>query len=68
HNSNIHRAAHTLAARSTDLFEGGRESVRRFLNAPSKDDIVFLRGTTEAINLVAASYGRANIGPGDEII
>lgn len=68
HNSNIHRAAHTLAARSTDLFEGGRETVRRFLNAPSKDDIVFLRGTTEAINLVANSYGRANIGPGDEII
>ncbi|KQP77515.1 family 2A encapsulin nanocompartment cargo protein cysteine desulfurase [Methylobacterium sp. Leaf117] len=68
HNSNIHRAAHTLAARSTDLFEGGREKVRRFLNAPSKDDIVFLRGTTEAINLVANAYGRANIGPGDEII
>ncbi|MGH1590318.1 family 2A encapsulin nanocompartment cargo protein cysteine desulfurase [Methylobacterium phyllosphaerae] len=68
HNSNIHRAAHTLAARSTDLFEGGREAVRRFLNAPSKDDIVFLRGTTEAINLVAQSYGRAQIGPGDEII
>lgn len=68
HNSNIHRAAHTLAARSTDLFEGGREAVRRFLNAPSKDDIVFLRGTTEAINLVANSYGRAHIGPGDEII
>lgn len=68
HNSNIHRAAHTLAARSTDLFEGGREAVRRFLNAPSKDDIVFLRGTTEAINLVAHSFGRAHIGPGDEII
>ncbi|GJE59178.1 family 2A encapsulin nanocompartment cargo protein cysteine desulfurase [Methylobacterium trifolii] len=68
HNSNIHRAAHTLAARSTDLFEGGREKVRRFLNAPSKDDIVFLRGTTEGINLVANSYGRANVGPGDEII
>ncbi len=68
HNSNIHRAAHTLAARSTDLFEGGREKTRRFLNAPSKDDIVFLRGTTEAINLVANSYGRANVGPGDEII
>ncbi len=68
HNSNIHRAAHTLAARATDLFEGGREKTRRFLNAPSKDDIVFLRGTTEGINLVANSYGRANIGPGDEII
>ncbi|UMY15958.1 SufS family cysteine desulfurase [Methylobacterium organophilum] len=68
HNSNIHRAAHTLAARSTDLFEGGREKTRRFLNAPSKDDIVFVRGTTEGINLVANSYGRAHIGPGDEII
>jgi cysteine desulfurase / selenocysteine lyase len=68
HNSNIHRAAHTLAARSTDLFEGGREAVRRFLNAPTRDDIVFLRGTTEAINLVAASYGGAQIGPGDEIV
>ncbi|MFH6787239.1 MULTISPECIES: family 2A encapsulin nanocompartment cargo protein cysteine desulfurase [Methylobacterium] len=68
HNSNIHRAAHTLAARATDLFEGGREKTRRFLNAPSKDDIVFLRGTTEGINLVANSYGRANIGPGDEIV
>ncbi|SEH78715.1 cysteine desulfurase / selenocysteine lyase [Methylobacterium sp. 275MFSha3.1] len=68
HNSNIHRAAHTLAARATDLFEGGRAAVRRFLNAPTKDDIVFLRGTTEAINLVANSYGRANVGPGDEII
>ena len=68
HNSNIHRAAHTLAARSTDLFEGGREKVRRFLNAASTDEIIFLRGTTEAINLVANSYGRANIGPGDEII
>lgn len=68
HNSNIHRAAHTLAARSTDLFEGGREKTRRFINAPSKDDIVFVRGTTEGINLVANSYGRANVGPGDEII
>lgn len=68
HNSNIHRAAHTLAARSTDLFEGGREKVRRFINAASTDEIIFLRGTTEAINLVANSYGRANIGPGDEII
>jgi cysteine desulfurase / selenocysteine lyase len=68
HNSNIHRAAHTLAARSTDLFEGGREKVRRFLNAASTDEIIFVRGTTEAINLVANSYGRAQIGPGDEII
>ncbi|MGY2052608.1 SufS family cysteine desulfurase [Methylobacterium sp. JK268] len=67
-NSNIHRAAHTLAARATDAFEGGREAVRRFLNAGSTDEIVFLRGTTEAINLVANSYGRANLRPGDEII
>ncbi|MFE1599033.1 SufS family cysteine desulfurase [Methylobacterium sp. ID0610] len=67
-NSNIHRAAHTLAARATDAFEGGREAVRRFLNARSTDEIVFLRGTTEAINLVANSFGRANLGPGDEII
>ena len=67
-NSNIHRAAHTLAARATDAFEGGREAVRRFLNARSTDEIVFLRGTTEAINLVANAYGRANFGPGDEIV
>lgn len=67
-NSNIHRAAHTLAARSTDAFEAGREKVRRFIGAADAKEIVFVRGTTEAINLVAQSYGRANIGPGDEII
>lgn len=67
-NSNIHRAAHTLAARSTDAFEAGREKVRRFVGAADAKEIVFVRGTTEAINLVAQSYGRANIGPGDEII
>ncbi len=67
-NSNIHRAAHTLAARSTELFEAGREKVRRFLGAADAEEIVFLRGTTEAINLVAQSYGRKNIGAGDEII
>ncbi len=67
-NSNIHRAAHTLAARSTDLFEAGREKVRRFLGAADAKEIVFVRGTTEAINLVAQSYGRQNIGAGDEII
>ncbi|HRI11949.1 MAG TPA: cysteine desulfurase [Verrucomicrobiota bacterium] len=68
HNSNIHRAAHTLAARSTELFEAGREKVRQFLGAADSKEIVFVRGTTEAINLVAQSYGRKNIGPGDEII
>ena len=67
-NSNIHRAAHTLAARSTELFESGREKVRQFLGAGDAKEIVFLRGTTEAINLVAQSYGRKNIGSGDEII
>jgi cysteine desulfurase/selenocysteine lyase len=67
-NSNIHRAAHTLARRSTDLFEAGREKLRQFIGAADSKEIVFLRGTTEAINLVAQSYGRKNIGQGDEII
>ncbi|HVZ35059.1 MAG TPA: SufS family cysteine desulfurase, partial [Polyangiaceae bacterium] len=67
-NSNIHRAAHTLAARATDAYEAARETSRRFLNAPSAKNIVFVRGTTEAINLVAQSWGRRNIGPGDEIV
>ena len=67
-NSNIHRAAHELAARATDAYEGARESVRRFLNAPTREEIVFTRGTTEAINLVAKSWGAANIGEGDEIL
>jgi cysteine desulfurase/selenocysteine lyase len=67
-NSNIHRAAHTLAARATDAYEAARETSRRFLNAPSAKNIVFVRGTTEAINLVAQAWGRRNIGPGDEIV
>jgi SufS family cysteine desulfurase len=67
-NSNIHRAAHTLASRSTELFEAGREKVRKFLGAADAKEIIFVRGTTEAINLVAQSYGRRNIGFGDEII
>jgi len=67
-NSNIHRAAHALAARSTELFEAGREKVRKFLGAADEKEIIFVRGTTEAINLVAQSYGRKNIGAGDEII
>ncbi len=67
-NSNIHRAAHTLAARSTELFESGREKAREFLGAADAKEIIFCRGTTEAINLVAQSYGRKNIGAGDEII
>ena len=67
-NSNIHRAAHELAARATDAYEGARETVRRFIGAGSVDEIVFVRGTTEAINLVAKSWGAHNIGPGDEIV
>jgi cysteine desulfurase/selenocysteine lyase len=67
-NSNIHRAAHALAARATDAYEGARESVRRFLNARSVKEVVFVRGATEGINLVAQSWGRRNVEPGDEII
>ncbi|HXX66737.1 MAG TPA: family 2A encapsulin nanocompartment cargo protein cysteine desulfurase [Polyangiaceae bacterium] len=67
-NSNVHRAAHTLAARATDAYESARDTVRRFLNAPSARDIVFLRGTTEAINLVAQSWGARYVGAGDEIV
>jgi len=67
-NSNIHRAAHALAARATDAFEAAREKVRRFLNAGSTEEIIFVRGATEAINLVAQSWGRQNIGKDDEIV
>jgi cysteine desulfurase/selenocysteine lyase len=67
-NSNIHRAAHALAARSTDAYEAARATSARFLNAPSSKNIVFVRGTTEAINLVAQSWGRRHIGAGDEIV
>ena len=67
-NSNIHRAAHAIAARSTELFENGREKVREFLGAASAQEIIFVRGTTEAINLVAQSYGRQQIKSGDEIL
>ncbi|GBG13772.1 cysteine desulfurase / selenocysteine lyase [Novimethylophilus kurashikiensis] len=67
-NSNIHRAAHELAARATDAYEEAREKVRAFLNAASSNEIVFVRGATEAINLVAQSWGLQNIGAGDEII
>ena len=67
-NSNIHRAAHELAARATDAYEAARETVRRFVNARSANEIVFVRGTTEGINLVAQSWGRQNLEPGDEIL
>jgi cysteine desulfurase/selenocysteine lyase len=67
-NSNIHRAAHALAAKATDAYEGAREKVRRFLNAGATREIVFVRGTTEAINFVAQAYGRRHVGAGDEIV
>jgi len=67
-NSNVHRAAHELAARSTDAYDAARENVRHFLNAGSVKEIVFVRGATEAINLVAKSWGDQHIQEGDEII
>jgi len=67
-NSNIHRAAHELAARATDAYESAREKVRRFVNASSTREIVFVRGATEGINLIAQSWGRRNIQKDDEIV
>ncbi len=66
--ANVHRGVHTLSQLATDAFEGARERVRRFLNAASTREIIFTRGTTESINLVAQTWGRANLGPGDEIL
>ncbi|MFJ6083407.1 family 2A encapsulin nanocompartment cargo protein cysteine desulfurase [Streptomyces sp. NPDC092369] len=67
-NSNIHRAAHELAARATDAYEGARNTVARFVGAGSAEEIVFVRGTTEAINLVAKAWGPRNLRAGDEIV
>lgn len=67
-NANIHRGVHWLSQHATDLYEAGRERVRTFLNAARTEEIVFTRGTTEAINLVAQSWGRSQLKPGDEII
>lgn len=67
-NSNIHRAQHTLAMRATDLYETARDKVRHFLGAATPEEIVFTHGATEAINLVAQSFGRKNIRKGDEIV
>jgi cysteine desulfurase/selenocysteine lyase len=68
HHANVHRGVHTLSQEATALYEGARERVRRFLNATSVSEIVFLRGTTEAINLVAQSWARPRLQPGDEIV
>jgi cysteine desulfurase/selenocysteine lyase len=66
--ANVHRGVHTLSQRSTDAYEGAREKVRGFVNAASAAEIIFTRGTTEAINLVAASLGGARLDVGDEIL
>ncbi|ORW97313.1 cysteine desulfurase [Mycobacterium sp. IEC1808] len=67
-NSNIHRAAHELAARATDAYEEARNTVRRFIGAANDEEIIFVRGTTEAINLVAYAWGGKHLLPGDEIV
>ncbi|MFQ5511589.1 MAG: SufS family cysteine desulfurase [Candidatus Krumholzibacteriia bacterium] len=67
-NSNVHRGVHALSVRSTEAFEGAREKTRKFINAADTREIVFCRGTTEGINLVAQSYGRSAVNAGDEII
>ena len=67
-NSNVHRGVHTLSQQATDGYEGARAKVRQFINAGDDREIIFTRNTTEGINLVAHSYGRQNVGPGDDII
>ncbi|WP_102344991.1 cysteine desulfurase [Bacillus sp. Marseille-P3661] len=68
YNSNVHRGVHTLGTLATDGYEGAREKVRKFINANSTEEIIFVRGTTTGLNTVAASYGRVNVGEGDEIV
>jgi cysteine desulfurase/selenocysteine lyase len=68
YNANIHRGIHTLAEEATTAFEATRDSVKEFINAPSREEVIFTRGTTEGINLVAQTWGRQNIKEGDEII
>ncbi|OJH42165.1 cysteine desulfurase [Cystobacter ferrugineus] len=67
-NANVHRGVHALSERSTQAYEGARERVRRFINARETKEIIFVRGCTEAINLVAQTYGRTKVGPGDEVL
>ncbi|MGX6567398.1 aminotransferase class V-fold PLP-dependent enzyme, partial [Cupriavidus necator] len=66
-NANIHRGVHTLSQRATDAYEAARDAVRDLINAAGREEIVFVRGTTEAINLVAASFGQ-RLRPGDEVL
>ena len=67
-NANVHRGVHTLSQRATDDYEAGREAVRRFINAPSADEVIYVRGTTEGLNLVASSYGKKYFSAGDEVV
>ena len=67
-NANIHRGVHLLSERATRAYEEARDKVQKFLHAPSSREIIFVRGTTEAINLVAQTFGRANVGKGDEVL
>lgn len=67
-NANVHRGVHTLGQRATDAYEGARETVKQFINAPHSKEIIFTRGTTQAINIVARSYSEKFIQPGDEIV
>jgi len=68
YNSNVHRGVHTLGTKATDAYEGAREKVQKFINAESTEEIIFTKGTTASLNLVAASYGRTNVQKGDEIV
>jgi cysteine desulfurase/selenocysteine lyase len=68
HYANVHRGIHWLSDQSTDMYEVAREKVRAFVNAPQREEIIFTHGTTESINLVARSWGDANLAAGDEIL
>ena len=68
HNANVHRGVHSLSQEATDLYEGGRNKLSKFINAPSRREVIFTRGTTESINLVAQSFLRPTLRPGDEIL
>src|SRR5262249_739286 len=67
-NANVHRGVHSLSQRATQMYEEARVTVQRFLNARESGEVIFVRGTTEAINLVAQTYGRQHVGPGNEIV
>src|SRR5450432_3198852 len=68
HHANIHRGVHSLSQEATSMYEGARDRIARFINARSRSEIIFVRGTTEAINLVAQSYARPILRPGDEVL